>query len=501
MLGISVHSFEISKSKILIVDDIEVNLLILTKILQKDNYNIITTNNGQDAIKFVIEESPDLILLDIMMPGLDGFTTCRTIKTLPQAKDIPIIFISGKRDTDDIVEGFQAGGVDYIQKPFYPKELLARVATHLTLRNAVIQIEESEKKWKKIANERDLFSNIFIQSKHGILITDLENEISFVNNTFLDFFGYSREFLLSKNSNIIESEKNSKNIYEKQHSDLINPEIAFWTGETLIKKANNQDVLTLLTIDTLKNEDGEPIGYSRNYIDIQEVNAIKLIQYELEKQKIYEQKLNQIIIGLCAASEYSDETTGRHVLRVNEYSKFIAEKMGMDDKFVQTIGMVAALHDIGKVAIQSLIKFPGKYSPEQRLEMQNHTIYGADIISKFADETEYEFKMAKEIALHHHQSYDGDGYPTIATTDDYRPLKGEEIPISALIVSIADMYDALRSKRSYKTSLSHEQVVEILSIDDRTGKKGVDRFGEFLWSFFLENSKDFDRIYEEHRDE
>ncbi|MBN2693865.1 response regulator [bacterium] len=495
------HTFEISKSKILIVDDIEVNLLILTKILQKDGYNIITTNNGQDAIKLVVEENPDLILLDIMMPGLDGFTTCRTIKTFPQAKDIPIIFISGKRDTDDIVEGFQAGGVDYIQKPFYPKELLARVATHLTLRNAVIQIEESEKKWKKIANERDLFSNIFIQSKHGILITDLDNEISFVNNTFLDFFGYSREFLLGKKSNIIESDKNNKDIYEKQKSDLSNSNIAFWTGEVLIKKANNDEIVTLLTIDTLKNEDGEPIGYSRNYIDIQEVNALKLIEYELEKQKIYEQKLSQIIVGLCAASEYSDETTGRHVLRVNEYSKFIAEKMGLDDKFVQTIGMVAALHDIGKVAIQSLIKYPGKYTPEQRLEMQNHTIYGADIISKFADETEYEFKMAKEIALHHHQSFDGDGYPAMSINGDFRPLVGEEIPIAALIVSIADMYDALRSKRSYKNAMTHEQVVEILAVDDRTGKKGIDRFGSFLWNFFLEYNKDFDRIYNEHRDD
>lgn len=494
------YQFKLEKSKILVVDDVEVNTMILKKILQNEGYEIITANEGESAVSIAVSENPDLILLDIIMPDMDGITICKILKEKAETKDIPVIFISGKRETDDIVEGFKVGGVDYIQKPFYPKELLARVNTHLTLRRAIIEIEQSEKKWKKVADERDIFSELFTQSKHGVIITDLDGVITHVNTTLIELFDYSRDFLIGKKTSVLQTTKSDISVYEKLWKDITNPNIGFWTGELTNKKGNGEEITILLTIDTLKNKEGELIGYSGTYIDIVELNKLKEMQYELEKRKIYETKLRQIIIGLCAASEYSDETTGAHVIRVNEYSKFIAEKMNFEEKYVQAIGMVAALHDIGKVAIQSLIQYPGKYIPEQRLEMQKHTVYGANIITKFADENEYEFKMAKEIALNHHQSYDGDGYPQIEIGNEVRLPKGEEIPFCALIVSLADSYDALRSKRPYKKALSHEEVCQILSVDDRTGKKGSDRFGEKLWNFFLEHHLEFDKIYQKYEE-
>ena len=488
-------------AKILLVDDEKENIKIVTKILRKNNYDVVTASNGEEALILAEKEKPDLILLDINMPKLNGIQVAKILKKNEQLKNIPIIFLSGNDTASDIVKGFEAGGVDYVLKPFKIRELIARISTHIKLKRALLQIVNSQKKWKAIALEKDIFENLFYQSKHGVAVINLDKKITHVNQTLLEMLGYQKEDLIGKDiSVLIKKNVNSEIMYDKIWKDVSNPQKEVWTGELKIKKFDNTETTMLLTIDTLRSPEGEVIGYSGTYIDTDELNRLKKIKHELEKQKIYKEKLNQIIIGLCAASEYSDETTGKHVLRVNKYSEFIARKLGLDEKFCSTIGMVAALHDIGKVAIQSLIQYKGKYTPEQRKEMQKHTVYGADIIKKFSTNQEYEFVMAKNIALHHHQSYDGSGYPEVEINGEYRPLKGEEIPLEALIVSMADIYDALRSRRSYKNSMNHEKVYEIMAKDDRTGVTGEEKFGKKLWQLFEKYHKEFSRIYEENSD-
>ena len=121
------------KNTILIVDDTPDNLSVLSGLL-KNLYKTKIATNGQKALKIVFSDNPpDLILLDIMMPDMDGYEVCRKIKNTKKTKDIPIIFITAKTETQDIVKGFEVGGVDYITKPFNPPELFARVATHLNL--------------------------------------------------------------------------------------------------------------------------------------------------------------------------------------------------------------------------------------------------------------------------------------------------------------------------------------------------------------------------------
>ena len=488
-------------AKILIADDEKVNIRLLRKILKRNNFDVISALNGEEALKLAKKERPDLILLDINMPKLNGIEVARKLKQDENLKDIPIIFLSGNDTSTDIVKGFEAGGVDYVLKPFSIKELIARISTHIKLKRALLQIVNSQKKWKAIALERDIFENLFYQSKHGVAVINLEKKITHVNQTLLEMLGYGKKDLIGKDiSVLIKKSLDSETIYENIWKDVKNPKKGVWTGELRIKKFDNSESTMLLTIDSLRSLDGKIIGYAGTYIDTEELNRLKKIKHELEKQKIYKEKLNQIIIGLCAASEYSDETTGKHVLRVNKYSEFIARKLGLDEKFCSTIGMVAALHDIGKVAIQSLIQYKGKYTPEQRKEMQKHTVYGADIIKKFSTNQEYEFVMARNIALHHHQSYDGSGYPEVEINGETRPLKGDEIPLEALIVSMADIYDALRSKRSYKSSMTHQKVYEIMAKDDRTGVTGEQRFGKKLWELFEKYHEEFSRIYEENSD-
>lgn len=130
---------------ILIVDDVAKNLQLLGNILRKENYNIAAANNGKQAIAIAIDIKPDLILLDVMMPEMDGFEACSKLKNMPGTKDIPIIFLTAKVETEDIINGFKVEAADYVTKPFNSYELLARVKTHLELKINRDLLEEKNK--------------------------------------------------------------------------------------------------------------------------------------------------------------------------------------------------------------------------------------------------------------------------------------------------------------------------------------------------------------------
>ncbi len=121
------------RSRILLVDDNQENLEVLSILLEKEGYEISAVLSGEQALELVTRSTPDLILLDIMMPGLDGFEVCERLKNNPNTKDIPVIFITAKSDSDDIIKGFELGGVDYITKPFQYEVVAARIRTHLEM--------------------------------------------------------------------------------------------------------------------------------------------------------------------------------------------------------------------------------------------------------------------------------------------------------------------------------------------------------------------------------
>lgn len=135
-----------SASKILIVDDNPLNLKMLKLILKNEDYEVLLANDGAEGLQKAEQEKPDLIFLDIMMPGIDGFEVCEKLKSHPHTKDIPIIFLTAKTDTEGLVRGFELGAADYVTRPFNRTELMARLKTHLALRKSQQQVLELERR-------------------------------------------------------------------------------------------------------------------------------------------------------------------------------------------------------------------------------------------------------------------------------------------------------------------------------------------------------------------
>ena len=140
-------------SLILIVEDYLQNLQILGKNLENAGYDIAIANNGEDGVKAAQEVNPDLILLDVMMPGMSGYAACEILKKDPKTAGIPVIFLTARTDPDDILEGYQKGAVDYVYKPFNAPELLMRVKTHLDLKEAREKLDYMSPLLKELSNE------------------------------------------------------------------------------------------------------------------------------------------------------------------------------------------------------------------------------------------------------------------------------------------------------------------------------------------------------------
>jgi putative two-component system response regulator len=195
------------------------------------------------------------------------------------------------------------------------------------------------------------------------------------------------------------------------------------------------------------------------------------------------------ILRLTLASEYKDEDTGKHIRRISFYTKKLAELMGCEPAFCECIYFAAPMHDIGKVAIPDSVLLKQGPLDEQELKiMKTHSEIGAKILRN--SKSPY-LQMAEEIALYHHERWDGGGYPC--------GLKGDAIPLPARIMNIADQYDALRSKRPYKPAFDHQKAVSIITRGD--GRTLPEHFDPDVLAAFSKGADVFADIFETHRDD
>lgn len=232
---------------------------------------------------------------------------------------------------------------------------------------------------------------------------------------------------------------------------------------------------------------GKPVDREDLLARISSVLRLKSYQDELrtlnatlerkveERTAQLERSRLDVLWRLAKAGEYRDEGTGNHVIRVSHYSRVLAEQLGATRDFARTIFLTSPLHDIGKIGIPDAILLkPDRLEPEERVVMQKHCEIGARILQgDMGDDDRFRgwsditagvgaalddnqlLSSAASVALGHHEKWDGSGYP--------RRLAGEDIPLEARVVAVADVYDALRSERPYKPAYSHEQVMEIMA--------------------------------------
>ncbi len=333
----SMHTNLGQQATLLVVDDTPDNLLLMSGLL-KDLYRVKIAANGAKALQIASgEEPPDLILLDIMMPGMDGFEVCRRLKANPRSQHIPVLFLTAKSAVADEEQGFALGAVDFISKPISPPVVLARVKAQLALKNQVDFLRDN---------------NVFLQQ-----------------------------------------------------------EVAKRTRE---------------------------------------IQAIQDVT----------------ILAMASLAETRDADTGNHIRRTQHYVKVLAEQLSQLPQFQQVLTSdviellfkSAPLHDIGKVGIPDRILLkPGPFEGNEFDIMKTHTTLGWNAI-EYAEKalgTPVAFlHLAKEIALYHQEKWDGSGYP--------HGLAGEAIPLSARLMALADVYDALISRRVYKEGMPHQQARQII---------------------------------------
>ncbi|MES2950764.1 MAG: two-component system response regulator [Pseudomonadota bacterium] len=325
------------RATILVVDDTPQNLSLMRDLLEA-YYTVKLAPSGERALKIVRAAVPDLILLDIVMPGLSGYQVLRELKAMPATHHVPVIFLTALNETDDEMQGLELGAADYITKPISPAIVLARIKTQLE---------------NKAAGD-------FLRNQ----------------NAFLD-----RE-----------------------------------------------------------------VGRRT-----QEISAIQDVT----------------ILAMASLAETRDSDTGNHIRRTQYYVKALAERLKTHPRFGyflsdETINLLfksAPLHDIGKIGIPDHILLkPGRFEPHEFEIMKSHTTLGRDAIAHAEKQLGMEVSFlhfAKEIAYSHQEKWDGSGYP--------EGLAGDSIPISARLMAVADVYDALISRRVYKEAMSHEEAVRIIS--------------------------------------
>lgn len=360
----------IDKQTVLVVDDTPDNLSLMSGLL-KDLYKVKIANNGERALKIAVTGTPpDIILLDIMMPVMDGYETCRRLKANPETRDIPVIFLTARTEIEDEMRGFELGAVDYITKPISPPVVLARIKTHLQLKRM-------------------------------------------------------RDYLKDKN--------------------------AFLEDE--VRRRTQEVVAT------------------------QEVT----------------------ILTMASLAETRDNETGNHIRRTQFYLRALAEKLRHhqrfshfldDDSTIELLFKSAPLHDIGKVGIPDHILLkPGRLAPEEFEIIKTHCMLGRDAIiaaeRRLGAELPF-LSFAKEIAYSHHERWDGTGYP--------EGLSGDDIPISGRLMAVADVYDALISRRVYKEGMLHEKAAGIIVMNKDTC------FDPDMVDAFVETADEFMQIAKRFED-
>lgn len=421
---------------ILCIDDIEENLYAYESLLSKvDNLKIFTALSGAEALKLLLRQKIDLILLDIQMPDMDGYEVAELLQSTEHTKDIPIIFITAVFKGDEFVtRGFEVGAIDYLTKPLDDNLLLNRINLYLNI---------FEKKKEAEAN-LELFYMISQGIGDGLYVLNTQGQLEFINHAALDLLGYTKEELSSVSiHDKIHAYNIAGNKIAKDECPIHNASMVHGISrieEDLVKRKDGTVLPVMSVASTIKGSDGQ------TKIVCLFRDRTKELEFKNMQQHLIQSK-NEMLLMLVDAIDKRDPYTAGHTKRVAIYCELMAKELGYLKEDVELLVDAAHLHDIGKISTpDSILLKPTQFDADEYEIMKLHLQMGYELLMQ--SDTYHE---VAEVMRYHHERYDGNGYPL--------GVMGNAIPPLARIMIVADAFDAMTTNRIYKKRKSVQEAL------------------------------------------
>ncbi len=418
---------------VLIVDDIPAARKTLDSLLKTEGYRLHFAANGAEALDAAVKFKPDLILLDVMMPEMDGFEVCRRMRAIPEISEVPLIMVTALDDRASRIKGLEAGADDFLSKPIDWTELRARVRTILRLN-----------RYRLLYSQRRRYELLIRLSPDGIVMVNATGGILLANDA-------AEALLISQGTSDVFRGRLQGFLVETEVERFLDAFDRVISGKVPLER-----------LETWLHRDGDTppvaVEVSLGRHEWEELPAVQCIirditgrkEAELERNRLYREVTNAYdvtIETLALALELRGRDMGGHGRRVAEMTVKVAEAMGISDDELINIRRGAYLHDIGKIAIpDNILHKPGPLTAEEWTIMRRHPDVACEILSQISF-----LRPATVIPCSHHEKWDGSGYP--------RGLRGEEIPLAARIFSVVDVWDALSSERVYEPAWPEEKVI------------------------------------------
>jgi len=480
--------------EVLVVDDDPTNRAVCKGCLRRTGYIIREAEDGLDALEKVREHAPDVIIMDVMMPNMDGLECTRALRADPETRDIPIIIVSALSRTEDILAGLQAGADEYISKPIRSSELMLRVQSMARLNRERLDLLRS---YEQRGRQMRILTRLVEFCRAIGVSKSVDDILQQTVSVVADVMDCRRVSIMlpdatGESLNIVSSIGLECDLAQTVRVKLGAPIAGevFATGRPMVVNsaleagASGNDYsapyfASIPLVSAPLDAAGRVVGVLNatekaggTPFETRDLEYIELISkvagtalHDLRMREAHDQASDSIMVGLASLAECRDTDTGKHLERVTQFCLLLARALRetdryreqIDDEFLHNLERAVPLHDIGKVAIpDDILRKPGKLTDEEMKIMRTHAeVGGSTIESLMARAPGVCFlEMARDIARHHHERFDGCGYPD--------GLAGRRIPLAARIAAVADVYDALTTRRVYKEAFSHAKASAII---------------------------------------